>query len=43
MAVVKKRTELNETGAVLAKVAKTSGSIGYVSLDVLDDTVSPLL
>ena len=31
--------ELNETGAVLAKVAKTSGSIGYVSLDVLDDTV----
>ena len=34
--------ELNETGAVLAKVAKTSGSIGYVSLDVLDDTVSPL-
>lgn len=34
--------ELNETGAVLAKVAKTSGSIGHVSLDVLDDTVSPL-
>lgn len=34
--------ELNETGAVLAEVAKTSGSIGYVSLDVLDDTVSPL-
>ena len=34
--------ELNETGAVRAKVAKTSGSIGYVSLDVLDDTVSPL-
>lgn len=34
--------ELNETGAALAKVAKTSGSIGYVSLDVLDDTVSPL-
>lgn len=34
--------ELNETGAVLAKVAKTSRSIGYVSLDVLDDTVSPL-
>lgn len=34
--------ELNETGAVLAKVAKTSGSIGYVSLDVLDDTISPL-
>lgn len=34
--------ELNETGAVLAKVAETSGSIGYVSLDVLDDTISPL-
>ena len=34
--------ELNETGAVLAKVAKTSGSIGYVSLDVLDDTVFSL-
>ena len=34
--------EINETGAVLAKVANTSGSIGYVSLDVLDDTVSPL-
>ena len=34
--------ELNETGAVLAKVAKTSESIGYVSLDVLNDTVSPL-
>ena len=34
--------ELNETGAVLAKVAKTSGSIGYVSLDVLADTISPL-
>ena len=35
--------ELNETGAVLAKVAKTSGSIGYVSLDVLDDTVLSLI
>ena len=34
--------ELNETDAVLAIVDKTSGSIGYVSLDVLDDTVSPL-
>ena len=34
--------ELNETGAVLAKVAKTSGAIGYVSLDVLDDTVTAM-
>lgn len=31
--------ELNETGAVLAKVAETKGAIGYVSLDVIDDTV----
>lgn len=31
--------ELDSTGAVLAKVAATPGSIGYVSLDVLDDTV----
>lgn len=34
--------ELNETGAVLAKVAKTEGAIGYVSLDVVDDTVTAL-
>ena len=34
--------ELDSTGAVLAKVASTPGSIGYVSLDVLDDTVSAL-
>lgn len=34
--------ELNETGAVLAKVAETEGSIGYVSLDVVDDTVAAL-
>ena len=34
--------ELDSTGAVLAKVASTPGSIGYVSLDVLDDTVKAL-
>lgn len=32
--------ELDSTGAVMAKVAATKGAIGYVSLDVLDDTVS---
>ena len=31
--------ELDSTGAVLAKVASTPGSIGYISLDALDDTV----
>lgn len=31
--------ELDSTGAVMAKVAATPGSIGYVSLDVVDDTV----
>nr|WP_288828535.1 phosphate ABC transporter substrate-binding protein [uncultured Clostridium sp.] len=31
--------ELDSTGAVMAKVASTPGSIGYVSLDVLDKTV----
>lgn len=31
--------ELDSTGAVMAKVASTAGAIGYVSLDVLDDTV----
>ena len=31
--------ELDSTGAVLAKVASTPGAIGYVSLDVVDDTV----
>ena len=34
--------ELDSTGAVMAKVASTPGSIGYVSLDVLDDTVRAL-
>ena len=31
--------ELDSTGAVLAKVASTPGAIGYVSLDVVDDSV----
>lgn len=34
--------ELDSIGAVMAKVASTPGSIGYVSLDVLDDTVKAL-
>lgn len=32
-------SELDSTGAVMARVASTPGAIGYVSLDVLDDTV----
>jgi len=32
-------TELDSTGAVMAKVSATPGAIGYVSLDVLNDTV----
>jgi len=31
--------ELDSTGAVMAKVATTPGAIGYVSLDVVDDSV----
>lgn len=31
--------ELDSTGAVMAKVASTPGAIGYVSLDVVDDTI----
>lgn len=31
--------EINSTGAVMGKVASTPGAIGYVSLDILDDTV----
>lgn len=34
--------ELDSTGAVMAKVAATPGAIGYVSLDVIDDTVKTL-
>ena len=32
--------ELDSTGGVLAKVASTPGAIGYVSLDVVDDSVT---
>ena len=35
-------SELDSTGAVIAKVAATPGAIGYVSLDALDDTVKAL-
>ena len=35
-------SELDSTGAVMARVASTPGAIGYVSLDVLDDTVKDL-
>ena len=31
--------ELDSTGAVMAKVASTTGAIGYVSLDAVDDSV----
>lgn len=34
--------EIDSTGAVMAKVASIPGAIGYVSLDVVDDTVSAL-
>jgi len=34
--------ELDSTGAVLAKVASTPGSIGYISLDAADDTILSL-
>lgn len=32
--------ELDSTGAVMAKAASTPGAIGYVSLDVVDDSVT---
>ncbi len=32
--------ELDSTGAVMAKVASTPGAVGYVSLDVVDDSVT---
>ena len=31
--------EIDSTGGVKAKIASTEGTIGYVSLDVVDDTV----
>ena len=34
--------ELDSTGAVLAKVGVTAGAIGYVSLDVVDDSVNAM-
>lgn len=34
--------ELDSTGAVMAKVASTLGAIGYVSLDVVNDTVKSM-
>lgn len=34
--------QLNETGAVMAKVSETDGAIGYVSLDKVDDSVRAL-
>lgn len=34
--------ELDSTGAVIAKVASTPGTIGYASLDALDDSVKAL-
>lgn len=34
--------ELDSTGAVMAKVTSTPGAIGYVSLDVVDDSVVAL-
>ena len=33
-------SELDSTGAVIAKVASTPGAIGYASLDAIDDTVT---
>lgn len=34
--------EIDSTGAVVAKVTSTPDAIGYVSLDVIDDTVKPV-
>lgn len=35
-------SELDSTGAVIAKVASTPGAVGYVSLDAIDDSVTAL-
>lgn len=37
--VCKYASELDSTGAVIAKVASTPGAIGYASLDVVDETI----
>ena len=34
--------ELDSTGAIMAKVATIPGAIGYVSMDIVDDSVSTL-
>ena len=34
--------EINETGPIIAKVQSIPGAIGYVSLDVIDETVKPV-
>lgn len=34
--------ELDSTGAVLARVSSTTGAIGYVSLDAVDDSVTSI-
>jgi phosphate transport system substrate-binding protein len=34
--------EINSTGGVMAKVTSTPGAIGYVSLDIVDDTVKAI-
>ena len=35
-------SELDSTGAVMGRVAATPGAIGYVSLDVIDDSVNTM-
>lgn len=40
--VCKYAQEIDSTGAVLAKVASTPGAIGYISVDIIDDTVITL-
>lgn len=35
-------SELDSTGAVIAKVASTPGAIGYVSLDAVDETIKTM-
>ena len=34
--------EINSTGGVMAKVISTPGAIGFVSIDIIDDTVAPI-